>query len=550
MRKFAVITSLVSLFSVKSISQGVAISGTNGQPHISAILDLQSTNKGFLPPRMSWSQIQAIPQAYKGLVVFDTDINKLRLHNGSQWTVLASEEKGLSDPPGSLLANSYLGGSGGIFVQKVIRDDNGNSFIGGYFTGTIGYGHINITAQMKDIFFAKYDKAGTLLWFKPMGGQGDDVVNDMEIDNAGNIYLAGSYQWIVDFNPHPDSTNSYGAAGGTNGFFAKYTNNGNYIIARAIGGQSPCDISSIAVDKSSGDMYFTGSFSGTGNFNYNNNPSTFITSAGLSDIYVMAVAANAQFKYVKRIGNVANNLPGDLLLHGSDLFLTGKVDETMDMDPGAGVFNLTESVQGNGFYARYDSLDGSFDYAYMITSPHSSSMGKLVSLNSSVIAVMGTFKNSVDLNPGAGNASLLATTNHPQQFVALYHATTGGYLDCRGFFGTDLVTLLDITADDNSMLFVTGSYYIDMPFQMLYEPGKSLVSTGFTDLFLCKLDGSLNGIWVQEFKGGGHETVLKVGVSNDGKGISMGVNSNSQLIKYAGGLVKPYGGFVFASYLE
>jgi microcystin-dependent protein len=51
----------------------------------SAILELGSTSQGFLPPRMTTAQRQAINSPEKGLMVFDNDLNSLFTYNGTQW---------------------------------------------------------------------------------------------------------------------------------------------------------------------------------------------------------------------------------------------------------------------------------------------------------------------------------------------------------------------------------------------------------------------------------------------------------------------------------
>ena len=54
----------------------------------SAILEAVSTTKGFLPPRMTTTQKNAISSPAAGLVVYDTDTNKLCCYNGSTWNDL------------------------------------------------------------------------------------------------------------------------------------------------------------------------------------------------------------------------------------------------------------------------------------------------------------------------------------------------------------------------------------------------------------------------------------------------------------------------------
>ena len=54
----------------------------------SAKVDITSTTKGFLPPRMTTTQKNAISTPAAGLVVYDTDTNKLCCYNGSSWNDL------------------------------------------------------------------------------------------------------------------------------------------------------------------------------------------------------------------------------------------------------------------------------------------------------------------------------------------------------------------------------------------------------------------------------------------------------------------------------
>jgi hypothetical protein len=54
----------------------------------SAILDVQSTTLGFLPPRMTTTQKNAIASPATGLMVYDTTLNLMALYNGTTWTTL------------------------------------------------------------------------------------------------------------------------------------------------------------------------------------------------------------------------------------------------------------------------------------------------------------------------------------------------------------------------------------------------------------------------------------------------------------------------------
>lgn len=82
--------SKISLFT-NSGTQGLQVNngsvsiGPQLTPNASAILDLTSTTKGFLPPRMTTTQRNAIASPVAGLMVYDTTLNVIMYYNGSMW---------------------------------------------------------------------------------------------------------------------------------------------------------------------------------------------------------------------------------------------------------------------------------------------------------------------------------------------------------------------------------------------------------------------------------------------------------------------------------
>jgi hypothetical protein len=53
--------------------------------HASAVLEIESENKGFLPPRMTTAQRNAISNPAQGLTIYNTDKKCLQWYNGSEW---------------------------------------------------------------------------------------------------------------------------------------------------------------------------------------------------------------------------------------------------------------------------------------------------------------------------------------------------------------------------------------------------------------------------------------------------------------------------------
>lgn len=60
-------------------------------PNSSAMLDVESTTKGFLPPRMTVTQRDAINSPASGLLVLNTTSNQLNYYNGSSWQIIETD---------------------------------------------------------------------------------------------------------------------------------------------------------------------------------------------------------------------------------------------------------------------------------------------------------------------------------------------------------------------------------------------------------------------------------------------------------------------------
>jgi hypothetical protein len=74
---------------------GVGIGTTT--PAASAALDISSTSKGLLPPRLSQAQRDAIASPATGLTIYNTTTNKLNTWNGTSWDAsLSTTEQPIS----------------------------------------------------------------------------------------------------------------------------------------------------------------------------------------------------------------------------------------------------------------------------------------------------------------------------------------------------------------------------------------------------------------------------------------------------------------------
>jgi len=109
----------VALIASYTLTAQVAVTTDGSSADGSAMLDVKSTDKGFLPPRMTQTQRDAISAPATGLVVYCTDCGdngELQVYNGTTWTNMiggeASQSTNVTNPTtGKIWMDRNLGAS-------------------------------------------------------------------------------------------------------------------------------------------------------------------------------------------------------------------------------------------------------------------------------------------------------------------------------------------------------------------------------------------------------------------------------------------------------
>jgi len=83
---FSSITTVGTLTSLKV--SGATVAGGSAAAHVSSALDVQSTSKGLLLPRLTTVQRNAISSPVNGLLVYNSTTNKVQARAGGAWVDL------------------------------------------------------------------------------------------------------------------------------------------------------------------------------------------------------------------------------------------------------------------------------------------------------------------------------------------------------------------------------------------------------------------------------------------------------------------------------
>ncbi len=111
-------------------------------------------------------------------------------------------------------------------------DEDGNAYVTGYFAGEVNFNGKILSGNIgeRDVFIAKYDKNGNVIWAESITGKGNDIAYNLKLDNEGNIFISGTFNEDLNFNGNKLQT-----TGQSDVFVAKFNKDGDFIWANKAG---------------------------------------------------------------------------------------------------------------------------------------------------------------------------------------------------------------------------------------------------------------------------------------------------------------------------
>ena len=241
------------------------------------------------------------------------------------------------DADGNLLWVKRMGGIAYDAGNYITVDDAGNVYVGGVYFNTADFDPnegetLLSSAGMSDMFIAKLNEQGDLLWAKSVGGEDYDNLFSATADAWGNVYLTGAFRGIADFDPDGD-TFYLTSTGVDDIFLLKLDAEGHFLWARRMGGEEQDYGYSVATDIA-GNVYSTGYFYKQAEFD-----SVLLTTpvSGIN-AFIQKYNPAGDFLWAKQIESDGYSLGRFLTVDLSgNIYLTGTFNGQADLDPGPSV---------------------------------------------------------------------------------------------------------------------------------------------------------------------------------------------------------------------
>ena len=362
------------------------------------------------------------------------------------------------------------------------------------------------------LFISKHNAAGDCQWVRTI--RGDDAnmeVSGVALDPSGNIFITGYFSRTLIFGDAYFTTTS---SGGNDVFVGKYSNSGDFLWAKNIGGTSDDRGISLATD-ASGNVYTTGTFRGTVDFDPGSGVANLVTGSG-SCVFVSKLDASGNYGWAKILDTNQGNGTGIALDASGNVYTTGSFSGSIDFDPSSANVYSYSSGSIDVFISK---LDASGNYVWGRTMGGSrADIANSICLDASGnIYTTGYFNSSdADFDPSSGVAQLGTTgINDDDVFISKLNAS-GNYVWAKKLGGPLSDIGRNIKVDASGNVYTTGVFQGTSDF----DPGNAVVnlsSAGGNDIFVSKLDASGNYVWAKTWGGTGDD---------NGNGISVDASGN------------------------
>jgi trimeric autotransporter adhesin len=382
-------------------------------------------------------------------------------------TVTTQVQMGLGQPNTGHLAWARAAGAIGSegTISRVAATPDGGVVVSGVFSVspfTIGSGADQVsltTAGSTDIFVARFDKDGRMLWARRAGGTNTDSVNAVMTLPDGSVIITGIYSFASLVIEGVTLSNG----GGNDTFIARYMPNGSLAWAKGFGGSGGDSVTQMTL-LSDGNIAIAGGYGTTSSVTVAPGVTLVNMGAANTDLFLIKYqASDGTALWAKSFGSSAtseNNTTIQLAAAPSGgVYLSGGLLSSTFSITGASspLINVGAANTSDVFVTKFDSA-GTLQWAKNVGGGTGAELPiSLQVLSNGDAALAGTFASS-STTFGVGSAS-------PQTFTPI------GNVD---------VFLLRLSGGDGSQLWAkrAGGIGGDTVVSMLALPDNSLALTG------------------------------------------------------------------------
>jgi hypothetical protein len=336
---------------------------------------------------------------------------------------------------------------------------------------------------------------------------GASTTSVLQTSNANSEIAIGDFSGTMDLNP--TAVSAPFVSNGNSDIFIQNYSNGVFQWGKRIGG--------IGMDKAVkvvgtyNEIYVTGVFSGTVDFNPNQGVFN-LTSNGGTDVFILKLDANGNFIWAKSFGGNVNDDVRSMIYFSAylnndfNLYLTGTFQGTADLNPNENAFsNYTSSGMKDIFVVKMDA-SGNFIWAKKVGGLKNDISDDISSggINNDLY-IVGNFTQKADMDPSSSINNVETGIDKTAYFVLK--------LNLDGIFNfVKKIDNISNTGNFNSEIFkwsivgsgdfilITGEFNLGLDFDPNAGIQNYISNTAYSSGFLLSLTNMGNFDWIRIFR--------------------------------------------------
>ena len=415
-----------------------------------------------------------------------------------------------TEPPGPS-ANGWSKSFGDNAEQTVTSaavDAAGNVYITGGFYGFTDFGNGSLEAaeQSEDLFIAKYDTDGDLLWARRFGDESNQRGSAVAVGSNGHVVVVGSFGGSMEF------AGQFVAASDQSDAFVVVVSaeDGTDVWAQSFQGQGFDQPRSVSVDRG-GNIVIGGDFDTDITVRGSDNMGDTFNAVGESDMFVVKLLDNGGFVWARQFGDVASDQLTDTATDSSGVIaLTGYIRGGV-VDFGGGPLDPVGIDPNDDAFIVSLGPDGGHRWSKRLGDEfYQRGSGVAYDADDQLLA-LGEFSSLIDFDGEQRTSS----GNLDTYLVKL--ADDGSPVWARSFGVTSNSYARRVGADPDRNVFLTGDFEGVVDFG-----GSQLTSEGERDVYYARLDSSASHSLSMSFGDIISQSAYDIAVDRGGNAIIVG----------------------------
>ncbi len=331
-------------------------------------------------------------------------------------------------------------------------------------------------------------------WALGFGGTSNDTGQGITKLSDGGVAITGYFSDTIDFDP--DNEGGEHTSNGTNIFLSTFDSHGVYQWSKSLGGIS-ADYGYGAASLSAGGVAITGSFSGTIEFDQDNEISEH-TSNGDRDIFLSTFNSDGSYLWSRTFGGNSADFGYSIAsIHNGELAITGSFQNSIDFNPDLEGSEHTSNGSHDIFLAVFGE-NGDYLWSKSFGGTSEDESYEVAPLSDGGVAIVGHFSGNIDFDPE--NSGGEHTSNGSYDiFLAVFDAY-GNYRWSKSVGGFGFDYGYGITQLSDGGVAISGTFQNSVDFDE-ENAGGEFTSNGGNDLFLAVFNANGDYRWSHGFGG-------------------------------------------------